>query len=177
MPRAWEIGYMQPCINCQGKSATHFVYFWNLKTLPYTHLEATSYIPEQGQSLHIWTTSLSTIGCYKNYLFYHCTGFSFSHMVWKEMWHWVSVHLLTRLGWGQTWLLWDPSQYPPTRYMNFHHQHSHTSPRMHVWKQALCSTQAMFRKTKVWYVHTPLINKQLAGWTLQLYKSANVIFN
>ena len=25
--RAWEIGYMQPCIKCQGKSATHFVYF------------------------------------------------------------------------------------------------------------------------------------------------------
>ena len=47
-----------------GKSATHFVYFLNRKTLPY--LEATSYIPQQGQSLHIWTTSLSTTGCYKN---------------------------------------------------------------------------------------------------------------
>ena len=66
VPRAWEIGYTQPCIKCQGKSATHFVYFWSRKTLPYTHLEATSYIPQQGQSLHIWSTSLSTIGCYKN---------------------------------------------------------------------------------------------------------------
>ena len=66
VPRAWDIGYMQPCINCQGKSATHFVYFCSLKTLPYTHLEAISYIPQQGQSLHIWNTSLSTTGCYKN---------------------------------------------------------------------------------------------------------------
>ena len=66
MPRAWEIGYTQPCIKCQGKSATHFVYFWSRKNLPYTHLETTSYIPQQGQSLHIWTTSLSTTGCYKN---------------------------------------------------------------------------------------------------------------
>ena len=66
VPRAWEIGYMQPCIKCQAKSPTHFVHFWSLKTLPYTHLEATSYIPQQGQSLHIWTTSLSTTGCYKN---------------------------------------------------------------------------------------------------------------
>ena len=57
---------MQPCINCQGKSATHFIYFWSCKTLPYTHLEVTSYIPQQGQSLHIWTTPLSTTGCYKN---------------------------------------------------------------------------------------------------------------
>ena len=32
--RAWEIGYTQPCINCRGKSATHFVYFWSRKTLP-----------------------------------------------------------------------------------------------------------------------------------------------
>ena len=48
VPRAWEIGYTQPCINCQGKSATHFVYSWSRKTLPYTHLEATSYIPQQG---------------------------------------------------------------------------------------------------------------------------------
>ena len=30
------------------------------------HLEAISYIPQQGQSLLIWTTSLSTTGCYKN---------------------------------------------------------------------------------------------------------------
>ena len=66
VPRAREIGYMQPCINCWGKLATHFVYFWSRRTLPYTHLEATSYIPQQGQCLHIWTTSLSTIGCYKN---------------------------------------------------------------------------------------------------------------
>ena len=36
------------------------------KTLPYTHLEATSHIPQQGQSLHISTTSLSTTCCYKN---------------------------------------------------------------------------------------------------------------
>ena len=57
---------MQPYIKCQGKSATHFVYFWSCKTLPYTHLEATSYIPQQSQSLHIWTTSLSTRDCYKN---------------------------------------------------------------------------------------------------------------
>ena len=66
MPRAWEIGYTQPCIKCREKSVTHFVYFWSRKTLPYTHLEATSYIPQEGQSLHIWTTSLSTTGCYKN---------------------------------------------------------------------------------------------------------------
>ena len=65
VPRAWEIGYMQPCIICRGMSATHFVYFWSHKTLPYTHLEATSYIAQQGQSLHIWTTSLSTTGCHK----------------------------------------------------------------------------------------------------------------
>ena len=43
-----------------------FFNFWSRKTLPYTHLEATSYIPQQGQSVHIWTTSLSTTGCYKN---------------------------------------------------------------------------------------------------------------
>ena len=49
-----------------GKSATHFVYFWSCKNLPYTHLEATSYIPQHGQSLHIWTTSLSNTDCYKN---------------------------------------------------------------------------------------------------------------
>ena len=66
VPRAWEIGYKQPCIKCQGKLATHFVYFRSRRTLPYTHLEATSYIPQQGQCLHIWTTSLSTTGCYKN---------------------------------------------------------------------------------------------------------------
>ena len=66
MPRAWDIGFTHPFINCQGKSATHFVYFWSRKTFPYTHLEAISYIPQQGQSLHIWNTSLSTIGCYKN---------------------------------------------------------------------------------------------------------------
>ena len=62
-----------------GKSATYFVYFWIRKTLPYTHLEATSYIPQQGQSLHIWTTSLSTIGCYKSkyttqFLWMACIG-------------------------------------------------------------------------------------------------------
>ena len=49
-----------------GNSANHFVYFWSHKTLPYTHLEATSYIPQQGQSLHIWITALSTTDCYKN---------------------------------------------------------------------------------------------------------------
>ena len=27
VPRAWEIGYTQPCIKFWGKSATHFVYF------------------------------------------------------------------------------------------------------------------------------------------------------
>ena len=27
MPGAWDIGYKQPFINCQWKSATHFVYF------------------------------------------------------------------------------------------------------------------------------------------------------
>ena len=27
MPSAWDIGYKQPFINCQGKSTTHFVYF------------------------------------------------------------------------------------------------------------------------------------------------------
>ena len=34
MPRAWDIGYTQPFINCRGKSATDFVYFWSRKTLP-----------------------------------------------------------------------------------------------------------------------------------------------
>ena len=66
VPRAWDISFMHPCINCQGKSATHFVYFWSRKTLPYTHLEAISCIPQQGQSLHIWNTCLSTTACYKN---------------------------------------------------------------------------------------------------------------
>ena len=66
VPRAWDIGFKHPFINCQGKSATHFVYFWTRKTLPYTHLETTSYIPQQDQSLSIWTTSLSTTECYKN---------------------------------------------------------------------------------------------------------------
>ena len=27
VPKAWEISYTQPCINCWGKSAIHFVYF------------------------------------------------------------------------------------------------------------------------------------------------------
>ena len=40
VPRAWYIGFTHPFINCQEKSDTHFVYFWSLKTLPYTHLEA-----------------------------------------------------------------------------------------------------------------------------------------
>ena len=66
VPKAWEIVYTQSCINCRGKSATHFVYFWSRKTLPYTLLEATSYISQLGQSLAIWTTSLSTTGCYKD---------------------------------------------------------------------------------------------------------------
>ena len=66
VPRAWEIGYTQPCIKCQGKSTTHYVYFWSRKTLHYTYLEATSYIPQQDQRLHFWSTSLSTTGCYKN---------------------------------------------------------------------------------------------------------------
>ena len=66
VPRAWDIGFTQPCILCQRKTATHFVYFWSRKTLPYTHLEAISFIPQLGQSLHIWNTSLSTIGYYKN---------------------------------------------------------------------------------------------------------------
>ena len=65
VPRAGEIGYTQPCIIAGGKLATHFVYFWSRRTLPYTHLEAISYIPQQRQCLHIWTTSLSTIGCLK----------------------------------------------------------------------------------------------------------------
>ena len=64
VPRAWKNGYTLPCTKCQGKSATHFVYFWSRKILPYTHLEATPYIPQQGRSLHIWSSSLS--GCYKN---------------------------------------------------------------------------------------------------------------
>ena len=66
VPRVWEIGYTQPCIKCQGKTHTHFVYFWSWQTHPYTHLEATSYIPQQGQSLHSWTTYLFTTGCNKN---------------------------------------------------------------------------------------------------------------
>ena len=27
VPMAWEIGYTKPCIKCQGKTPTHFVYF------------------------------------------------------------------------------------------------------------------------------------------------------
>ena len=34
VPWAWEIGYTQPCIKCQGKSTTHFVNFWSRKTSP-----------------------------------------------------------------------------------------------------------------------------------------------
>ena len=37
---SWEIGYRQPCIKCQGKSATHFVYFEVVKLSP----------------IHIWKT-------------------------------------------------------------------------------------------------------------------------
>ena len=94
VPRAWEIGYTEPCINSQGKSATHFVYFWSRKTLPYTHLEATSYIPQQGESLHIWTTSLSTIGCYKNKYtiqFLSMPCFSRSARGNFKLWNWVSA--------------------------------------------------------------------------------------
>ena len=52
---------------CESRAllrATHFVYFWRRETLP--TLEVTSHIPQQCQSLPIWTTSLSTTGCYKN---------------------------------------------------------------------------------------------------------------
>ena len=76
IPRGWEIGSKQPCIKCQKNSATQFVCFWSRKTLPYTHLEQPSYIPQQGQSLHIWTTSPSTTDCYKIstlYNFYQCS--------------------------------------------------------------------------------------------------------
>ena len=66
MPRAWDIGYMQPFINCQGKSTTHFVYFEVVKLSPRHIWKPLQYIPQQGQSLHIWTTSLSITGCYKN---------------------------------------------------------------------------------------------------------------
>ena len=51
VPRAWDIGFTHPCIKCRMKSATHFLYFWSRKTLPYTHLEATSYIPQQVKAL------------------------------------------------------------------------------------------------------------------------------
>ena len=66
MPSAWDIGYTQPFINCQGKSATNFFYFWSCKTPPRHIWKPRQYIPQQGRSLHIWTTSLSTTGCYKN---------------------------------------------------------------------------------------------------------------
>ena len=36
-----------------GEVGYTFCLFLSLKTLPYTHLEAISYIPQQGQSLHI----------------------------------------------------------------------------------------------------------------------------
>ena len=49
-----------------GEVDYSFCLFLKSKTLNYTHLEATSYIPQQGQSLHFWTTSLFTTGCYKN---------------------------------------------------------------------------------------------------------------
>ena len=48
-----------------GEVDYSFCLFFNWKTLPYTHLEVTSYIPLQGQSLHFWTTSLFTTGCYR----------------------------------------------------------------------------------------------------------------
>ena len=35
-----------------GEVEYSFFYFRSRKTLHYTHLEATSYIPQQGQSLH-----------------------------------------------------------------------------------------------------------------------------
>ena len=90
VPRAWEIGYTQPCIKCKGKSATHFVYFWSRKTLLYTHLEVTSYIPQQGQSLHIYYSLLqkqvySTIfmnGVYEPI----CYG-NFKQWNWVSTWH------------------------------------------------------------------------------------------
>ena len=66
VPRAWEIGYMQPCIKYQGKSATHFVYFWSRKTPPIHIWNNLHKLQKQGQSLHIRTTSPSTTDCYKN---------------------------------------------------------------------------------------------------------------
>ena len=95
VPRAWEVGYTQPSIKCRGKSATHFVYFWSRKTLPYTHLEATSNIPQQGQSIHILTTSLSTIGCYKisilsifmNGVYKPICYGNFKRTNWVSAWH------------------------------------------------------------------------------------------
>ena len=96
VPRGWEIGCKQSCIKCQKNSATHFVYFWSHKTLHNTDLEATSCIPQQGQSLHIWTTSLSTTGCYKNkytiqFLSMPCISRSargnFKRWNWVSAWH------------------------------------------------------------------------------------------
>ena len=49
-----------------GEDVYSFCLFLKSKTLHFTHLEATSYIPQQVQSLHFWTTSLFTTGCYKN---------------------------------------------------------------------------------------------------------------
>ena len=34
-----------------GEIGNYFVYFWSRKTLPYTHLEDTSYISQQGKAL------------------------------------------------------------------------------------------------------------------------------
>ena len=48
-----------------GEVDYSFCLFLKSKTLSFTHLEATSYIPQQDQSLHFWTTYLFTTGCYK----------------------------------------------------------------------------------------------------------------
>ena len=94
-PRAWKIGYTQPCIKCRGKSATRFVYFWSRKTLPYTHLEAASYIPQQGQSPDIWTTSyllqaitkISTLYNFMNGVYKPICYGNFKRWNWVSAWH------------------------------------------------------------------------------------------
>ena len=58
-------GYTQPFINCRSWLLISFI-FEVVKLSPRHIWKPLQYIPQQGQSLHIWNTSLSTTGCYKN---------------------------------------------------------------------------------------------------------------
>ena len=65
VPRAWEIGYTQPCIKCQGKSTTHCL-FLKSKNSP-LDTSGSHFIHSTARSKPSFlTTSLFTTGCYKN---------------------------------------------------------------------------------------------------------------